>query len=124
MPNADLLRRTLAHIEEHPEQWEQEMWATRRLDCGTTCCFAGWAVALSGGKPDFPDEDWDTLEAYRIVPGSVPGIAETRYAEVARQLLGLDKAQSDLLFSEANELDDLRRIVAQLTADPEPAATP
>jgi hypothetical protein len=52
-PNVDLLRRTLAYIEEHPQEWNQRAWR-----CGTTACFAGHAVILDGGRwadPAFDD---------------------------------------------------------------------
>lgn len=118
-PNVDLLTRTLAHIEAHPEQWDQTMWATRG-SCGTSYCFAGWAVALSGGKPNFADDFAADVregvdDSYHVLAGSIPGITETYYGAVARQLLGLEPYQSNELFDDCNSLDDLRRIVGKLT---------
>jgi hypothetical protein len=44
-PNAELAYKILDHIDAHPESWDQGSW-----DCGTTACFAGWALRLSGVK--------------------------------------------------------------------------
>jgi hypothetical protein len=41
--NLKLIYDTLDHIDEHPEEWNQAMFA-----CGTTACFAGHAMLLSG----------------------------------------------------------------------------
>jgi hypothetical protein len=131
--NVDLLKRTLAYIEAHPDEWDQSMWATTGV-CGTTFCFAGTAVHLSGGRPYFDNlYSDDATDAYFVVPGSVPeatgrpGEYENKYSTVARKLLGLDIDQGTELFDENNKLSDLRRIVAKLTAvgsalDGEPVA--
>lgn len=46
-PNAELAYKVLDYIDAHPEQWDQDEW------CGTAQCFAGWAVSLSIGNPEF-----------------------------------------------------------------------
>src|SRR5690606_2757920 len=55
--NADLLKRTLTHIETHPDTWNQAEYR-----CRTGLCFAGWAAVLAGGvwlstDPDGVDRD-------------------------------------------------------------------
>jgi hypothetical protein len=51
--NEKLIACVLEHIENHPEEYEQNDWLSvldLREDgeyCGTRGCFAGWAVALS-----------------------------------------------------------------------------
>lgn len=44
-PNAELAYRTLDQIDASPEHWRQSSWV-----CGTSYCFGGWAVVLSGGQ--------------------------------------------------------------------------
>lgn len=107
-PNTALLHQTLTHIETHPDQWHQLDWATR-TECGTAYCFAGWAVQLA--RPDAePDFDGGRSTSVVIVDG-VPRSIEV----LASDLLGLDIDQSEDLFACENTLDDLRRIVRELT---------
>ena len=127
MPNVALLKKTLAHIENHTTAWNQLDW-TGHNECGTTYCFAGWAAVLSGTRPDDDDEvRRDDLPA---------DIADVEYehwpaakgflhvADAARHLLGLTKEQADELFHEYNKLPDLRRIVAELCGETATAGTP
>ena len=44
--NTELAERVIGQIEAHPEEWDQRYWRVRR-DCGTTFCFAGWAIQLT-----------------------------------------------------------------------------
>lgn len=128
MPNTELLKKTLAYIEEHPTTWNQLHWTGHKHECGTTHCFAGWAAVLSGAQPDDDDEvRRDKLPA---------DIADVEFehwpaakgflhvADAARHLLGLTKAEADGLFRADNGLDDLRRIVAELCGETAPAGTP
>lgn len=132
-PNVDLLNRTLAHIEEHPEQWNQEYWAVRGVDgCGTAYCFAGHAAVLSG-VPLWWHDDWedgyssedDDCDDWRPVRQVADNISVAPQSEfyncsikyAATHLLGLSSAAAARLFHGDNTLDDLRRIVAELTAD-------
>lgn len=41
----DLLDAAIAHIEAHPETWEQGAWR-----CKTGMCLAGWTAELAGGQ--------------------------------------------------------------------------
>lgn len=125
-PNVELLRRTLEHIEATPLQWDQNTWAEDNYPCGTTYCFAGWAVVLSGAA--FAQET-DRIMSGRVVPpGRSPfDRAEWRdVAEYAAGILGLPAPEAPVketgqisgdipaLFDACNELDDLRRIVGEL----------
>jgi hypothetical protein len=119
-PNVPLLRKTMEHIEAHPQEWDQQVWR-----CGTTMCFAGTACDLDGGQwadADMPeDEDAPYLlrrdgepeeDTYtNIGPGLIH--AATR----ARRILGLDETQADFLFGTSNTLDYLRAGVAELCGD-------
>lgn len=129
--NTDLLRKTLAHIEAHPEAWEQSVWAVRGLDgCGTALCFAGHAVTLSGlelswvdeyedGYGNDDDEYWtparQVANNVRVDPDSRLHGYSIRYA--AADLLGLNDEQAYRLFEGNNTLAELRRIVGELTAE-------
>ena len=45
MTNRELVEKVLDHIGQDLEHWDQEEYVQ---DCGTTMCFAGWALHLSG----------------------------------------------------------------------------
>jgi hypothetical protein len=47
VPNLALLRKIFDHWRAHPEQFDQDTWASRDPDGNVTHCVAGWAVALS-----------------------------------------------------------------------------
>lgn len=51
-------------IAAHPERFDMRDWA-QSAPCGTVCCIAGWAVALSQ-----PTEDW-TLDEIRAAMASI-----------------------------------------------------
>jgi hypothetical protein len=102
------LRGTLAHIEAHPDEWNQGRWGTRTT-CGTTFCFAGWACVLAG-QDDFEwSSDGDTF----CLSDGEP------MRSAARDILGLDINQACELFSSDRTLDSLKRIVARLCAEAE-----
>lgn len=64
MPNVDLLQRTLTHIRQHPETWDQGMWVN---ECGTAFCFAGHAVNLSGLPIDVEKEGVEIAAMPRLM---------------------------------------------------------
>lgn len=117
--NVDLLRKVLTYITEHPEEWEQANWAVR-TDCGTACCVAGHAVAMSGYKFRW-SSSWSTVPSVAFSVFDADG--RVGYiADVAAELLGLDWRDIDqyengvyLLFDVHNTLDDLWRIAGELT---------
>lgn len=120
MINVDLLTRTLAHIEAHPETWDQGTWR-----CGTTACFAGHAIALSGIP--FADADHrqepDSVRGRDLPPAVAAALGagpdDEIYAPiVAAELLGIpghfDREDEGHLFESTNNLSTVRRIVAEL----------
>ncbi len=114
MPNAYLLRRTLAHIEAEPHSWNQFVWA-RRTDCGTAMCFAGWAVTLAGAQVDFR-RFGDELSTNVITPESRSelGLRTLYIDEAAQELLDLSLEEAEELFAGANSIKRLRALVAEL----------
>lgn len=66
--NTDLIRRTIAAIESDPDAWDQDSYWTvgdgvtvddHPLSCGTTLCFAGWALRLHQGDEAFAAEAFE-----------------------------------------------------------------
>jgi hypothetical protein len=47
MVNVELLEKVMTFIKDHPDRHNQAVWAT---ECGTSACFAGWTILLSGGQ--------------------------------------------------------------------------
>lgn len=118
-PNVDLLKRTLAHIEAHPDRWDQMDWRNTDADserCGTACCFAGWAAILNGSTWDVPDDqvrqqlDLDEDRLMEVDGGVM-------VSDAARDALGLTGKQADQLFDCGNRLRDLRSIVGELCGE-------
>lgn len=104
--NVPLLRKVMEHIEAHPDEHDQSYWA-KRTPCGTTFCFAGWAVQL--GDPT-AKPDWEGLKTTdRLVNGR--GIDE-----YAAELLGLGNRDAIALFSAAPDSPVLRMQVDALIA--------
>lgn len=105
-PNAELAYRVLDHIDAHPDSWNQGDWW-----CGTTGCFAGWAVTLSGCKIDPASgqvEHGPPDLLGRSVSGAALKLLRTPpYTDV------FDEECEDL-FDGDNDREDLGRIVADL----------
>jgi hypothetical protein len=121
-PNAAELVAIYQHIKTHPEEWRQGWWG-RRDACGTAFCFAGHAAVRAGAEPQW-HASVDGVEAFDFVM-TPDGNAEL-VDEFAARVLGLDldeAGEEDFpLFSAVNDLDDLRRIIVEITGvDPEPA---
>lgn len=131
--NEDLLRRVVKRIERDEENWDQSNWAfthpmtldrlppavktrvpgwsvmalVRELnddmatECGTTCCVAGHTVLEAGEKLLVGPSGHTTF--CRTVDGEIKSVPDR-----ARELLGLDIAQSLAIFDgeAAEELGD------------------
>lgn len=108
MTNADLLQRTLAHIEAHPDEWNQDHWA-KRTACGTSFCFAGTAVHLTHADARFLFDPWEDWATHVQVGRDYYDIEA-----FATDLLGLDEHDAKVLFAPDNDLDRLRHLVADL----------
>lgn len=123
--NVDLLDKTLDHIKmlvafeadgcEMDEHWDQNWWGTRN-ECGTSLCFAGWAVKLAGyvlaprkENNQFNHRGGDDLGV--DVDGD-----DRHIAHVARQELGLTLQEKNLLFSSGNNLAALEATVDHIKA--------
>jgi len=100
--NLERLDEAIAYIEAHPEQHDQRHWF-RRSDCGTTACLAGTVAMLGGWRPDFGlfGGNGRTLHVHKDGTRKHVG-------DVADELLGLSREQSDALFVNATNLDDIR----------------
>ena len=113
-PNVPLLRKTLEHIEAHPEQWNQEFWR-----CGTGMCFAGTACDLDGGEwmadgsAHLARREGEQFQPDEWAPGRE--VIHARFR--ARTVLGLTRHQAAALFCADNTLPDLRRIVGELCGE-------
>jgi hypothetical protein len=108
-PNAALAYAVLDQIDAHPEQWDQATW-----DCGTSACFAGWAVRLSGGISD----------ASNVVDGPAELIGmHVEYAAYRVLGIGFDGIDAgEWLFDPDNGREDLARMVEEIFG-PRPAVT-
>lgn len=111
MSNADLLERTLAQIEAHPETWDQQTWAAKTT-CGTAHCFAGHAVMLAHPNA-IPVFDGASTTSFVTIPDH-PVRAIWWIPDLARDLLDLGRSTGDILFNATNTLEELRAMVADL----------
>lgn len=94
----DRLRRVLAHIDAVPELWDQNELAYI-TPCGTACCIAGHTVALEGHEFLFSNNGY----AYTTIDGE-------NLWYLAASLLGLTDDESDELFCEYNDREDVQRV--------------
>ena len=113
MANAEKLNKTYQFIVEHPQQWEQDSYGY--VDEGITYgCFAFWAVELDPGFTivfhDYYNHPND-YEGYATLNGSSDKIHYT-----AQSLLELNEDDAERLFAWTNNLDDLSRIIHELTS--------
>lgn len=106
----DLLRGVLQNITAHPQEWEQGHYAVK-TPCGAAYCVAGHVVVAKGHQIDWTlrrtaTRIVDTRDLYALSP---------TIHSVARESLGLDCDDADLLFRADNTLSDLWRIAEQLS---------
>lgn len=112
-PNIPLIRKTLEHIESHPEEWYQGNWAINTYSpasCGTAYCFAGWALVLAGHDFGPSDNLWLFELDGRMVSNSEVGVA-------AKNALGLTQHEANRLFYAHNSLQSLRDIVEDIVGE-------
>lgn len=114
--NVPLLRKTLEHIEAHPEEWDQLTWR-----CETAMCFAGHAADLTGAQW-VGSGKYITADPAIDHPLDIWSSGVTSASARAQTVLGLDEDQAAWLFAGSNTLDDLRCIVGELIEQAE--ATP
>lgn len=122
--NASLLRRTMAYLEEHPDELYSEVWVAL-TPCGTVRCIAGTVAHLAGYK--FRYKNWNAflvdsdtsrnqieIDLLEIQCSACRTTSGEFISVVARQELGLDHYAAARLFDPKNKLSDLRSIVADL----------
>lgn len=78
-----LVQETLGAIERDPDRWSQASFAS---SCGTTMCFAGWALHLSGYTAD---QGFFYDQRGRLV---------NDVEDAAREVLGFDDEQAHMVF--------------------------
>ena len=105
--NIQLLRKVLEHVTDHPEEWNQGVWAVRN-DCGTAACIAGHTVLMTGHQVEWVSMSGATEKAIAVSQG--PTINR-----VAAHELGLTGYQADVLFNASNTLADLWWLAGQIT---------
>lgn len=128
MPNADLIRRTVKAMEENQERWDQSSWvddwmADREREdpmCGTTLCFAGFAMLTVLGPDEFAGKAYERRggrwEFTDWVLGDLHELDVPFLAKEARKNLGLDDADARSLFGAGtDDLDDFKHLVTDVT---------
>lgn len=111
--NAALAYKVLDHIDAHPDSWNQAHWW-----CGTSGCFAGWTVQLSGENPD-GEQVIDGVHISHRAAQLLGFADETAMNDFAYQLIGTGGEWE--LFNGGNDRDDLGWIVKAMFG-PRPAA--
>lgn len=122
MRNTVELEAVMQYISDNPEEWDQENWW-----CGSVACFAGH-VAMRGKCVPLDERPIDGYVPPRMIPRlgnhreinwdmgvySSENGKMTTVREYARDRLGLDDREAELLFASYNTLDNLQHIVKGL----------
>lgn len=128
MPNADLIRRTVKAMEEDRERWDQSSWvddweAEEERDdpmCGTTLCFAGFAMLTVLGDEEFTRKAYEKRDGtWRLtdwVLGDPDDLDAPFIAKEAEHHLGLERADAMTLFgSGRTDLERFKALVTEVT---------
>lgn len=107
--NFPLFDKVLAHIDAHPEEWEQETWGTQASPCKTSFCVAGHIANMD------PDVTliWETDEPFSKLP-QLTGVHHNDTGEIesiknyAQAQLGLTSLEGAYLFTGSNTREDLQ----------------
>ncbi len=129
--NADLIRQTIRTMEEHELMWAQREWVyvpttahscgvdRRGVEgpvCGTTLCFAGFAMLVKLGPEEFYSRSLDADEWDGVQEWYTTDWADSDLRYEAAEALGLSDAQADRLFSSiASNLDAYKALVTEVT---------
>lgn len=104
VPDVELLKRVMAHIEARPGEWDQTKWF-----CGTQACFAGWTCRLSDKVAEIDEYE----NSVTLKTGEVMFVEDA-----ATKILGLTPYEASTLFSHRCTLHDLQHRV-RVIVDPE-----
>lgn len=139
MANNERLHAVLDHIKTLPDavklnlsgnegepMWDQHKWIAlppntmTEGSCGTSGCFAGWAVMMfvPEFELDLPDEDWGR----EMVDNVIINGESTPIEQKARELLELNMFEADALFDFDNDLLAIATVIGKIEAgiyDPE-----
>lgn len=108
--NEKLFRDTVAAIEAHPDHFDMSSWV-QSDNCGTSYCFAGWAlVVLHGPAPKDFNDDYAWWEAKPINFG-----CQSSFEAPAREALGLSVEEGDRLFYAALDPHSVDALKARIT---------
>lgn len=109
-----LLSKVMDHIDQHPREHDQTIWARTSEECGTSCCFAGHAVSISPqGYPMVWEPLIDGTGSLALEVLAPDGIKQ-RISDHAADLLGLTAREADQLFAGHNLRSQLRYMVQAL----------
>lgn len=109
-PNAELAYLVLDRIDANPSEWNQRDWAYKGTSCGTSYCFAGWAVVLAGRELVWMDSDGQSFADYAQDERKMLG--KQWIGDAAREELGIEDSRE--LFHGDNTREDLGRLVAEI----------
>lgn len=110
MANNELLHKVLQHIKDNPDQYDAVRWHAD---------FAGWTLRLA--MPGIEVRK-DSCDIETMFDGNGERVWIADIGPWAQRLLGLDMGQAAQLFCGANDLDDLTRIVAEITTEAQVSA--
>jgi hypothetical protein len=103
MANIHGLNKVLEYIKANPTEWDQTRWHT---------CFAGTTLRVLMGA-ELTDPDCCNLCRGLVLDGDV--IPSFAIAEMALDMLDLGPEWEHRLFNACNTLEDLERIVAEIS---------
>lgn len=108
MANIELLEKIYGIVLANRERWSQGSWFrhlyTEENECKTAFCFAGWTAASFGHRP--PSNNCDTWM-----------VGDMFVSSWAERELELTWEQAEVLFSSANSLEDIRKIIDAIKED-------
>lgn len=115
--NVEGLEATMAYIEAHPDEWDQDSWGNRRA-CGTSYCFAGTWALVSGAKLDWRvvADDYGIPDTGRATFLDSVNDGEEMIDDYAARTLGLNDDDVDRLFYTNPSVTEMRRLVEHLKA--------